>query len=128
MDEGHVKQEVKATYEAYHAAFRAADIDKINALVRYPFAFIDDGVVQLLNAFPINPAELVAKKEWHSTIDVEYDVVAVSPTKAHVVLKHTKRLRKDGSVIETISAFYAFTNSPKGWRLFAISGITIPAV
>ena len=127
MNDSRLKQEVMAAYEAYLAAFRAADVDKINALVRYPIAFIDDGVVRLVNAFPIDPAELIAKKEWHSTIDAEYDVVGVSPTKAHVVLNHAKRLRKDGSMIETISAFYAFTNTPTGWRLFAISGITIPA-
>lgn len=127
MEQDRLRLEVTTTYEAYLRAFRAGDIGKIDALVKYPIAFIDDGMVRLENSFPINPAELMAKKGWTSTIDADFDVVGVSSTKAHVVLRRAKRLRKDGSVIETISAFYAFTNTPNGWKLFAISGITIPA-
>jgi hypothetical protein len=49
------------------------------------------------------------------------------PTKAHVVLPNVKRWRKDGSLIEIVSAFYAFTKTPEGWKMFAISGISVLA-
>jgi hypothetical protein len=128
VNEERLRQEVKEAYEAYLAAFRASDLDKIDSLVKYPFAFIDDGTVRLVDEFPINPAELITKKEWHSTVNADYEVVGVSQNKAHVVLRSAQRLRRDGSPIEKISAFYAYTNTTDGWKLFAISDITVPYI
>ena len=87
MDQERLRQEVTAAYETYLQAFRTADLEMINSLVKYPIAFIDDGAVRMLNAYPVNPAELMAKKGWHSTKDGDYEVVGISPTKAHVVLR-----------------------------------------
>jgi hypothetical protein len=125
MNGDHIRQEVKAAYEAYLEAFRSANLQKIDSLVKYPLASVEDGMVRMLDRFPVNPSELMAKKGWHSTIDGDYDVVGISPTKAHVVLRNAQRLRKDGSLIETVSAFYAFTRTATGWKIFAISGIVI---
>jgi hypothetical protein len=127
MDEERLREEVSGVYAEYLSAFRAADLARIDALVRYPIAFIADGEVTLADSFPIDPVEVIVKKQVHSMVDISYEVVAVSPTKAHVVLRTAKRLRKDGSLVETISAFYAFTKTSAGWKLFAISGINIPA-
>jgi ketosteroid isomerase-like protein len=127
MDEERLREEVSSVYAEYLSAFRAADLARIDALVRYPIAFIADGEVTLADSFPIDPVEVIVKKQVHSMVDISYEVVAVSPTKAHVVLRTAKRLRKDGSLVETISAFYAFTKTSAGWKLFAISGINIPA-
>ena len=126
-DEEAIRAEVAATYDRYLAAFIASDLDGINAVVSYPLAHIGDGVVRLFDTFPLNPAELRRAKQWHTTINSQIEVVAVSPTKAHVMLRTADRVREDGSLIETISAFYAFKRTDGGWKLFAISDVVNPA-
>jgi hypothetical protein len=69
----------------------------------------------------------MAAKQWHDTKDSSYEVVLASATKAHVILRQATRIRADGSAIETVSAFYALTRTPSGWKFFALSDITIPA-
>ncbi len=119
--------EVSATYEAYTRAFLANDIEAIHELVKYPIAYIRDDNVVLMDSYPIKPADLIAQKQWHTSTDTEIEIVGISETKAHVVLPNVKRWRKDGSLIETASVFYAFTKTAAGWKMFAISGISVPA-
>ena len=118
--------EVRAAYERYLAAFMANDMDAINALVRYPLAYLGDGQVTVLDAYPIKPAELMARTGWRDTVNMQYDVVAISDSKAHVVLRSGTRVRADGSPIEEVSAFYAWTRTAGGWKMFAVSDIATP--
>jgi hypothetical protein len=121
------KEEVAAAYRAYQAAFFGNDMTALDGLVVYPLAYVAAGRTMMLDAFPIRPSQLMAEKQWHTTADMNFDVVGVSADKAHVVLPHARRLRSDGSLIETVSAFYAFTKTGNGWKLFAISDIVVPA-
>lgn len=127
MDAVGLCAEVGAAYEAYLRAFLGNDIAAVDALVRYPLAYIGDGEVRMLDSYPVQPAELMEAKQWHHSTDTDYTVVAISPTKAHVVLPNAKRRRADGSLIETASCFYAFTRTDAGWKMFAFSDITVPA-
>jgi ketosteroid isomerase-like protein len=128
VDQPTIKQEVRNAYDRYLTAFNANDLSTINATIRYPLAYIADGEVRMVDAFPYDPAELKRSKGWHTTVDAEIEVVAVSPTKAHVILRNAKRLREDGSLIETVSALYAFTKTAEGaWKIFAASAVTNPA-
>jgi ketosteroid isomerase-like protein len=127
MDAAAIKAEVAQAYQRYLAAFNAGDLAAINAVIQYPLAHIGEGKVQMTERFPYNPAELKRTKQWHTTIDADTEVVAVSATKAHVVLRTAKRIRRDGSLIETVSAFYAFAKTDQGWKIFAISALTVPA-
>jgi hypothetical protein len=127
MSQQSEKDEVIATYQAYIRAFLANDIDAINDLVLYPLAYVGAGKTVLLDSFPVKPADLMASKQWHTTTDTEFEVVGVSSNKAHVTIPHAKRLRADGSLIETVSVFYAFTKTETGWKMFALSDITVPA-
>jgi len=122
-----LKAEVLATYAAYARAFLANDIPALDALIQYPLAYIGDGRTALVDAFPINPAELIAAKQWHSTKDLSFEVVFLSDTKAHLILRHATRVRADGSPIETVSGFYALTRTAVGWKFFALSDITVPS-
>ena len=81
----------------------------------------------MLDAFPIQPAELMATKQWHDTQDLDPEVVFTSADKAHVIVRHATRVRADGSPIEVVSAFYALTRTPSGWKFFALSDITVAA-
>ena len=122
-----VKNEVLATYAAYLRAFLANDIHSIDKLVQYPMAYIGDGKTTLVDTYAIKPADLMAAKQWHDTKDSSYEVAFASADKAHVILRSATRVRVDGSPIETVSAFYALTRTPSGWRFFAISDITVRA-
>jgi len=118
--------EVRATYERYLRAFVDSDIAGIDAVVSYPLAHIGETEVRMYDAFPIDPAELRRSKGWHTTVNARFEVVAVSPVKAHVVLYRADRVRADGSTIETVSAFYAFKRTDDGWKLYAISDLLNP--
>src|SRR5690349_5435661 len=118
---------VAAAYQTYVRAFLDNDMDAIDRLVRYPLAYIADGKTLMLDSFPVKPADLMAAKQWHSTADTDFEVVGISGDKAHVILPRGRRLRADGSLIETVSAFYAFTRTDDGWKMFAVSDITVQA-
>jgi ketosteroid isomerase-like protein len=119
--------QVRAAYERYLSAFVQADLAAIDEVVAYPLAHIGQTGVRLFDTFPINPADLKAAKGWHATVNARYEVVAVSARKAHVLLYSADRIRKDGSLIETVSAFYAFTRTDTGWKLYALSDVVNPA-
>lgn len=127
MDEIRLHAEVSEAYQAYLRAFLANDIAAIDAMVRYPLAYIGDGEVRMLESYPVKPAELMATKQWHHSTDTEFHIMGISPGKAHVILPAAKRRRADGALIETASAFYAFTRTDAGWKMFAFSDITVPA-
>jgi hypothetical protein len=118
--------DVIEAYERYLKAFLADDVAAIDALVQYPLAYIGDGKVSMFDQFPFKPSMLQAVKNWHTSIDMEYEVIGISATKAHVVLKRGTRVRRDASPVEDIHAFYAWTRTADGWKIFAISDVTAP--
>jgi hypothetical protein len=125
MDSKHSAQaaEVLAAYKKYLEAFLSNDMNGINALVLYPLAYVGDGVVKMFDEYPIKPSELMAQTGWRDTLNMQYEIVAVSDTKAHLILRSGTRVRADGSPIEEISGFYAWTRTTAGWKIFAISDV-----
>ena len=121
------RAEVIAAYNKYLKAFIGNDIEGINACVQFPVAYIGDGKVSMLDEFPVKPAELKAAKGWVTTDSFEMDVVAVGENKAHLLMRNCRRLREDSSLIEEASAFYAYTKTPNGWKIYALSDIVFPA-
>jgi hypothetical protein len=120
------RAEVIEAYERYLAAFLADDLAAIDALVQYPLAYIGDGKVSMLDQWPFKPSTLRRLKSWHTSIDMAYEVIGISETKAHLVLKRCTRVRRDGSPIEGVFAFYAWTRTAEGWKMFALSDVTVP--
>ena len=125
MDDS-LKQEVLDTYSAYVQAFRDNNVPALDKLIQYPLAYIGNGRTTLVDAYPVQPADLMSAKQWHDTRDLDPEVVLVTPEKAHVIVRHATRLRADNSPIEVVSAFYALTRTQSGWRFFALSDITVP--
>lgn len=118
--------EVLAAYKKYLEAFMSNDLDGIDALVSYPLAYVGDGAVKMFQEYPVKPSELMAQTGWRDTLNMQYEVVAVSETKAHVILRSGTRMRADGSPIEEISGFYAWTKTITGWKMFAVSDVRMP--
>ena len=116
-----------SAYQRYLDAFNNSDISAIDRCIKYPLAYIGAGEVSLLDKFPINPADLKASKGWDRSEGIEIDVVAIGETKAHLVMRNACRLRKDGSLIEEATGFYAYTKVDGDWKMFAISDIVFPA-
>ena len=128
MDSRHAAQaaEVLRAYKKYLEAFMSNDMNGIDALVSYPLAYVGDGVVKMFDEYPIRPAELMARTGWRDTLNMQYEVVAVSDSKAHVILRSGTRVRADGSPIEEVSGFYAWTRTATGWKMFALSDVRVP--
>ena len=122
-----LRNEVLAAYDAYLKAFLSKDLTALNAMMQFPLAHIGNGKTRMHDTFPFDPSELMAAKQMVDTIDTEYEVVSVTDKKAHLILRTGTRVRRDGSPIETVAAFYALTRTDAGWKFFALSDITVPA-
>ena len=118
------EKEVLKAYEEYLAYFLNNDMDGVNSLVKFPITSIADGESKLLDAFPVTPKEMMENKQWDTTIDTETYVHGVNSKKGHVISSGT-RIRKDKSVIEKYTAFYAFTKTDKGWKMYAVSSVIL---
>ena len=121
MSESYEKELLK-TYEQYLAYFLDNNMNGINSLVKYPITYLADGECKLLDAFPIKPKEMMESKQWDTTIDINTYTHGVNSKKGHVISSGT-RIRKDKSVIEKYTAFYAFTKTRDGWKMYAISSV-----
>ena len=123
MSDNNEKEVLKA-YEEYLAYFLNNDMDGVNSLVKFPITSIADGESKLLDAFPVTPKEMMENKQWDTTIDTETYVHGVNSEKGQVISSGT-RIRKDKSVIEKYTAFYAFTKTDKGWKMYAVSSVIL---
>ena len=106
MSKKHEKEVLKV-YKEYLTYFLDNDMEGINSLVKFPITFIDDG-----------------EQTMDTTIDTETYVHGVNFEKGHVISSST-RIRKDKSVIEKYTAFYAFTKTDKGWKMYAVSSVIL---
>ena len=118
------EKEVLKAYEKYLVYFLNNDMDGINSIVKFPITYIADGECKSLNTFPVKPKEMMDSKQWDTTIDINTYTHGTNSTKGHVISSGT-RIRKDKSVIEKYTVFYAFTKTNDGWKMYAISDIII---
>lgn len=106
----------------YVEGFRNNDVRLIDKIVRYPIAYIKDGKIDMLDHYPVDPARLKAELGWDHSTDWSFDVSGVNETSAHMVAAATRR-REDGSVIEHVHGFYAFTKVNGDWKMYAMADI-----
>ena len=119
-----LKEELLETYMKYYVeGFKANDIGLIDQIVQYPIAYIKDGSVKMCEEYPIDPIKLKKEKEWDHSTDWKFDIPAINESCAHAVASATRR-RKDGSQIENVHGFYAFTRTEEGWKMYAIADVT----
>jgi hypothetical protein len=120
------RADLLAVYQKYLNGFVTEDMDAINECIEYPFTHVGETSVKTFDHFPLSPSEMKKAKGWATSDNFEIEVVAQNETKAHLILKNCRRLRFDGSVIENVSAFYAFKLTNQGWKMFAISDVLFP--
>ena len=123
MSENNEKEVLKA-YEKYLVYFLNNDMDGINSIVKFPITYIADGECKSLDTFPVKPKEMMDSKQWDTTIDKNTYTHGTNSTKGHIISSGT-RIRKDKSVIEKYTVFYAFTKTYDGWKMYAISDIIL---
>ena len=123
MNKNNEKEVLKA-YEKYLVYFLNNDMDGINSIVKFPITYIADGECKSLDTFPVKPKEMMDSKQWDTTININTYTHGINSTKSHVISSGT-RIRKDKSVIEKYTVFYAFTKTNDGWKMYAISDIII---
>lgn len=119
-----LRSEVHDTYMKYYVAgFKANDVSLIDTMVKYPIAYIHNGSVTMCESYPIDPKRLKEEKGWDHSIDWKFEVTAVNDREAHAVASAV-RCKKDGSRIESVHGFYAFTKTSDGWKMYAIADTT----
>ncbi len=118
------REEVHDTYMNYYVpGFSNNDMATIDKIVKYPIAYIHNGAVSMHDRYPIDPQQLKIEKGWDHTSDWKFEVTAANEKEAHAVASSIRR-KEDGSIIEHVDAFYAFTKTNEGWKMFAVSDVT----
>lgn len=119
-----LKEKLYNTYMNYYVeGFKANDVGMIDKIVKYPIAYIKDGTVRMCDRYPIDPRSLKEEKQWDHSIDWKFEITAVNQQEAHAVASAV-RCRKDGSVIESVHGFYAFTLIEGEWKMYALADNT----
>lgn len=114
---------LKAYMDYYVEGFKTNDVSLIDKIIKYPIAYIKDGSVAFFDSYPIDPVQLKAEKAWDHSTDWKFEITAVSEHDAHAVASAVRR-RKDGSKIESVHGFYAFTMTDDGWKMYAVADTT----
>lgn len=118
------RMEVYEIYMNYYVpGFSNNDMTMIDKVVKYPIVHIQNGTISMHETYPIDPQQLMIEKNWDHTSDWKFEVTAANEKQAHAVASSIRR-RADGSIIEYVDAFYAFTNTTDGWKMFAVSDVT----
>ena len=119
-----LKAEVTDAYMKYYVeGYKSNDLLLIDKIVQYPLAYIKGGAVKMCDSYPINPKELKFEKQWDHSIDWCFEVTAVNEGEAHAVASAI-RCRKDGTKIEHVHGFYAFTKKSGKWKMYAVADTT----
>jgi len=122
-DQRALKDELRATYRNYIEGFKTNNVKLIDKIVRYPITYLKDGVVEMVDHYPVDPAKLKADKGWDHSTDWHFDIPAINEHHAHAVASAVRR-RADGSSIEHVHGFYAFTKLDGTWKMYAFSEVT----
>jgi len=121
-----LKQEVIDTYNQYYVeGFKTNDVRLINQIVDYPLTYIKDGNVTSLDNYAVDPAELKRQLQWDHSKDWKFEVVGINANSANVIASAT-RCRKDGSIIEHVSAYYGFKKVEGQWKMHVLADIVNP--
>lgn len=116
--------EIHETYMKYYVAgFKENDVSLIDKMVKYPLAYIKNGSVTMCDSYPIDPKSLKEEKGWDHSVDWKFEVTAANNLEAHAVASAV-RCRADGSKIENVHGFYAFTKTDAGWKMYAFADAT----
>lgn len=124
MNTDKYRKEVHDVYMNYYVpGFSNNDMATIDKVVNYPIVHIQNGTVSMHDTYPIDPQQLKIEKDWDHTSDWKFEVTAANEKQAHAVASSIRR-KADGSIIEYVDAFYAFTKTSDGWKMFAVSDVT----
>jgi len=120
MDESILKEELLKTYDIYIEGFKKNDMTLINSIIKFPIAILKNGIVEVLDFYPINPEKLKIEKEWNHSTDWKFEITAINESNAHINASAVRR-RIDGSRIEKVSAFYGFYKIKNDWKMYSFS-------
>ena len=112
------------TYMKYYAeGFKTNNLELIDRIVVYPIAYINAGSVEMCSVYPIDPGELKKEKQWDHSTEWNFEITGLNEHSAHAVASAVRR-RKDGTQIENVHGFYAFTMTEQGWKMYAVADVT----
>ena len=124
MTREELQADLHDTYMKYYVeGFKTDNVGLIDKIVKYPIAYINAGSVEMCSVYPIDPSELKKEKQWDHSTDWNFEITALNERSAHAVATAV-RCRKDGTKIENVHGFYAFTMTEHGWKMYAVADVT----
>ena len=124
MTREELHKDLHETYMKYYVeGFKQDNVGLIDKIVKYPIAYINSGSVEMCSVYPIDPSELKKEKQWDHSTEWNFEITALNEHSAHAVASAVRR-RKDGTRIENVHGFYAFTMTEQGWKMYAVADVT----
>ena len=105
--------------------FKPGDITAIETSCSFPLSFDADGEVKSFNQFPIDVTATKETTGYYQSLNSDIEVIAVSQTKAHIILRKALRVKQDGTPIESVSGFYIWVKLDGVWKMKFASAITL---
>lgn len=124
MTREELHKDLHETYMKYYVeGFKQDNVGLIDKIVNYPIAYINSGSVEMCSVYPIDPSELKKEKQWDHSTEWNFEITGLNEHSAHAVASAVRR-RKDGTQIENVHGFYAFTMTEQGWKMYAVADVT----
>ena len=124
MTREELHKDLYETYMKYYVeGFKQDNVGLIDKIVKYPIAYINAGSVEMCSVYPIDPSELKKEKQWDHSTEWNFEITGLNEHSAHAVASAVRR-RKDGTRIENVHGFYAFTMTEQGWKMYAVADVT----
>ena len=124
MTREELHKDLHETYMKYYVeGFKQDNVGLIDKIVKYPIAYINAGSVEMCSVYPIDPSELKKEKQWDHSTEWNFEITGLNEHSAHAVASAVRR-RKDGTRIENVHGFYAFTMTEQGWKMYAVADVT----
>ena len=120
-----LKEEVAKAYKIYLKNFEAGDMKAIETSCSFPLSFDADGEVKSFNQFPIDVTAMKETTGYYQSLNSDIEVITVSQTKAHIILRKALRVKQDGTPIESVSGFYIWVKLDGVWKMKFASTITL---
>ena len=120
-----LKEEVAKAYKIYLKNFEAGDMKAIETSCSFPLSFDADGEVKSFNQFPIDVTAMKETTGYYQSLNSDIEIITVSQTKAHIILRKALRVKQDATPIESVSGFYIWVKLDGLWKMKFASAITL---
>ena len=117
-------QELFARHDEYIQAFLNNDFEAYKEMFASPVCVFKEEGFEVFDEIP-NLVSSARDDGWVRSEFTPYEVVSVSMTKAHLVIRSVTRYAENDRVLSRGSAMYIYNRIDGMWKISALSGLLV---